>query len=86
MPPAARPKLCRAAEIVISAVTADSAVAAAGQAAPHLTSSQTYIDLNSISPATKEQVADQVRQRGAELRRVCRHGSGERSRESRFRS
>ena len=60
-------ELCREADIVISAVTADAAVAVAGQAAPHLTSSQTYIDLDSISPATKEQAADQVRQRGAEF-------------------
>ena len=60
-------ELCREADIVISAVTADAAVAVAGQAAPHLTSSQTYIDLNSISPATKEQAAEQVRQRGAEF-------------------
>ena len=43
-------ELCRDADIVISAVTADAAVAVAGQAAPHLTSSQVYIDLNSISP------------------------------------
>ena len=60
-------ELCREADIVISAVTADAAVAVAGQAAPHLTSSQTYIDLNSISPATKEQAAEQVRQRGSEF-------------------
>lgn len=56
---------CRGADIVISAVTADSAVTAAGQAAPHLTSGQTYIDLNSISPATKREVAEQVGRSGA---------------------
>jgi 3-hydroxyisobutyrate dehydrogenase-like beta-hydroxyacid dehydrogenase len=59
--------LCREADIVISAVTADAAVAVAGEAAAHLTSSHTYIDLNSISPATKEQAAEQVRRRGAEF-------------------
>jgi 3-hydroxyisobutyrate dehydrogenase-like beta-hydroxyacid dehydrogenase len=56
---------CAMAEIVISAVTADSAIAAARQAAPHLKPHQTYIDLNSVSPATKREVADQVRQGGA---------------------
>jgi 3-hydroxyisobutyrate dehydrogenase-like beta-hydroxyacid dehydrogenase len=56
---------CAMAEIVISAVTADSAVTAAREAAPHLKSQQTYIDLNSVSPATKRNVADQVRQGGA---------------------
>ncbi|MBJ6123842.1 NAD(P)-dependent oxidoreductase [Microvirga splendida] len=56
---------CKAAETVISAVTADSAVTAARQAAPHLQPQQTYIDLNSVSPATKREVADQVRQGGS---------------------
>jgi 3-hydroxyisobutyrate dehydrogenase-like beta-hydroxyacid dehydrogenase len=56
---------CRGADIVISAVTADSAVAAAEQAAPHLTASQIYVDLNSVSPATKERVFSVVRQGGA---------------------
>jgi 3-hydroxyisobutyrate dehydrogenase-like beta-hydroxyacid dehydrogenase len=58
-------ELCEAAEIVISAVTADSAVAAARQAAPHLKPHQTYIDLNSVSPATKKDVAESVRRKGA---------------------
>lgn len=56
---------CAMAEIVISAVTADSAIMAAQQAASHLKPHQTYIDLNSISPATKKNVADQIRQGGA---------------------
>ncbi|RDI59550.1 NAD(P)-dependent oxidoreductase [Microvirga subterranea] len=56
---------CRGADIVISAVTADSAVTAAEQAAPHLGPSQTYIDLNSISPATKRKVAEHVGRGGA---------------------
>jgi 3-hydroxyisobutyrate dehydrogenase-like beta-hydroxyacid dehydrogenase len=55
---------CAMAEIVISAVTADAAVPAARQAAPYLKPHQTYIDLNSVSPATKRNVADQVRQGG----------------------
>jgi 3-hydroxyisobutyrate dehydrogenase-like beta-hydroxyacid dehydrogenase len=58
-------EVCQGADIVISAVTADSAAAAAGQAAPHLTPAQFYIDLNSVSPATKRQAAEPVRRRGA---------------------
>jgi 3-hydroxyisobutyrate dehydrogenase-like beta-hydroxyacid dehydrogenase len=58
---------CVTAEIVISAVTADSAVTAARQVAPHLKSQQSYIDLNSVSPATKREVADQVRPGGADF-------------------
>ena len=57
--------LCRGADIVISAVTANSAVAAAAQAAPHLMPSQVFIDLNSVSPATKNEAAEPVRRRGA---------------------
>ena len=45
------------AEIVISAVTADQAVAAAREAAPHLRPGQIYVDLNSVSPSTKRAVA-----------------------------
>ena len=45
------------AEIVISAVTADQAVAAARDAAPHLRAGQVYVDLNSVSPSTKRAVA-----------------------------
>lgn len=56
---------CRDADLVISAVTADSAVTAAEQAVPHLKPSQIYIDLNSVSPATKKQVEERVRQSGA---------------------
>jgi 3-hydroxyisobutyrate dehydrogenase-like beta-hydroxyacid dehydrogenase len=56
---------CRDADIVVSAVTADSAIKAAEQAAPHLGPSHTYIDLNSISPATKRKVAEQVGRGGA---------------------
>ena len=57
---------CQGAGIVISAVTADSAFAAAEQVAPHLHASQIYVDLNSVSPATKERVAKPVRDRQPE--------------------
>jgi 3-hydroxyisobutyrate dehydrogenase-like beta-hydroxyacid dehydrogenase len=45
------------AEIVISAVTADQAVAAARSAAAHLRAGAVYVDLNSVSPRTKRDVA-----------------------------
>src|SRR6185369_1560426 len=49
--------LARVADVIISAVTADQAVPAAEQNAPHLTSKHLYCDLNSISPKAKERVA-----------------------------
>jgi 3-hydroxyisobutyrate dehydrogenase-like beta-hydroxyacid dehydrogenase len=55
---------CRGADLVISAVTADAAIAAAGQAAPALVPGQTYVDLNSISPTTKSAVAAAVASSG----------------------
>jgi len=45
------------AEVVISAVTADQAVAAAQAAAGHLQPGQFYVDLNSVSPSTKISVS-----------------------------
>jgi len=48
------------AEIVISAVTADQAVAAARAAATHLRAGQSYVDLNSVSPRTKREAAEAV--------------------------
>jgi 3-hydroxyisobutyrate dehydrogenase-like beta-hydroxyacid dehydrogenase len=51
---------CRGSHIVISAVTADAALAAARQAAPALESSQIYVDLNSVSPTTKRRIAEAV--------------------------
>ncbi|HZH53575.1 MAG TPA: DUF1932 domain-containing protein [Microvirga sp.] len=56
---------CQGADIVISAVTADAAVTVAEQAAPHLIPSQIYIDLNSVSPATKERAAAPILLQGA---------------------
>ncbi len=46
------------ADIVISAVTADQAVAAARAAAEPLRAGQIYVDLNSVSPTTKRVVAE----------------------------
>jgi 3-hydroxyisobutyrate dehydrogenase-like beta-hydroxyacid dehydrogenase len=57
--------LARAAAVIISAVTADQALAAAAQTAPYLTPAHTYADLNSISPATKQGVGRTVHDAGA---------------------
>jgi 3-hydroxyisobutyrate dehydrogenase-like beta-hydroxyacid dehydrogenase len=54
-----------AADVIISAVTADQAVDAAKQISPHLTSRHIYADLNSVSPRTKEKVAEIISRSGA---------------------
>ena len=53
------------ATLVFSLVTASSAVDAARAAAKHLKAGQTYIDFNSVSPATKRAVADAIAPSGA---------------------
>lgn len=45
------------ADLVISAVTAFSAASVASEAAPFLRSGQIYLDLNSVSPETKREIA-----------------------------
>jgi 3-hydroxyisobutyrate dehydrogenase-like beta-hydroxyacid dehydrogenase len=57
--------LAEAAEIIISAVTADQAAIASSQTAPYLTSRHLYADLNSVSPRTKEAVGATISQTGA---------------------
>ena len=57
--------LAAQASVVICAVTADQAVNAAVQTAPHLTARHVYADLNSVSPATKERIAGIVAGNGA---------------------
>src|SRR6185369_16148713 len=54
-----------AADVIISAVTADQAVDAAKQTAPHLTSRHIYADLNSVSPRTKQKVGETIARSGA---------------------
>lgn len=53
--------------LVFSFVTASSAIDAAKAAARHLKPGQTYIDFNSVSPATKRKVAEAVQAAGAEF-------------------
>ncbi|HTC63446.1 MAG TPA: DUF1932 domain-containing protein [Candidatus Saccharimonadales bacterium] len=45
------------ADLVISAVTASSAANVASQAVPYLRSGQIYLDINSVSPETKREIA-----------------------------
>jgi 3-hydroxyisobutyrate dehydrogenase-like beta-hydroxyacid dehydrogenase len=47
----------RGADLVISAVTASSAADVAANAAPFLRGGQIYLDLNSVSPETKREIA-----------------------------
>jgi 3-hydroxyisobutyrate dehydrogenase-like beta-hydroxyacid dehydrogenase len=57
--------LAASAEVIISAVTADQAVDAAKQTAPYLTARHIYADLNSVSPRTKQNIAEIITQSGA---------------------
>lgn len=50
-------QLCADAELLISAVTASNTLAVAQQAAMHLRPGTVFLDLNSASPATKQQAA-----------------------------
>ncbi len=50
----------RDAELVISAVTASSALEVARSAAPFLSDDQIYLDINSVSPETKREIASAV--------------------------
>jgi 3-hydroxyisobutyrate dehydrogenase-like beta-hydroxyacid dehydrogenase len=47
----------QSADLIISAVTASSAAAVAGSAAPFLRAGQIYLDINSVSPDTKLEIA-----------------------------
>lgn len=60
------PGVLEGAGLVFSFVTASSAVDAAHAAATHLKPGQTYIDFNSVSPATKRAVAEAIAPSGAD--------------------
>ena len=57
--------LCDASELVISAVTASSALAVAQEAAQHMRAGSVFLDLNSASPGTKKQCAALIEACGA---------------------
>jgi len=58
-------ELARAATWILSTVTSDQALVAAGQNAPHLTAAHLYADLNSVSPAVKQAIARTISASGA---------------------
>ena len=64
------------ADLVVSAVTAAQCVAAAADAAPALATGTVYLDLNSVSPATRARATVACRR----LRSERRRGSARRSR------
>jgi 3-hydroxyisobutyrate dehydrogenase-like beta-hydroxyacid dehydrogenase len=58
-------ELIRGCEIVFSVVTSDQAAQAAGQSAPYLGAGHFYADLNSVSPARKQSIAQTIAATGA---------------------
>jgi len=83
-------ELVRGSDIVLSAVVPTAALEIAREASPYLTSSHLFVDLNSCSPAAKEEGRGLVLERGAryvdgaimdrpvsEEHRVCIFASGE---------
>ena len=50
-------EVLQSADLIISAVTASSAANVAGDAAPFLRAGQIYLDINSVSPETKLEIA-----------------------------
>ncbi len=57
--------LCRASDLVISAVTASNTLAVAQEAARHMRAGSVFLDLNSASPGTKQQCASLIEECGA---------------------
>lgn len=51
--------------VVLSLVTADQAVKAAEQAAPHLSPQSLFLDMNSVAPMRKKEAADIIESAGA---------------------
>jgi len=59
-------ELCEASDLVISAVTASATLAVAQEAAQFIAAGAVFLDLNSASPATKQQAAAAIDARGAD--------------------
>ena len=64
-------ELSGASDVLLSTVTASSALDAAKQSAPHLTSRHLYADLNSVSPALKRQIDEVITKAGARFVEVA---------------
>src|SRR5215475_13042580 len=58
-------ELAAASDILLSTVTANRSAEAAEQTAPFLSSRHIYADLNSVSPALKQNIGQTVESRGA---------------------
>ncbi|HVZ23220.1 MAG TPA: DUF1932 domain-containing protein [Vicinamibacterales bacterium] len=63
--------LAASADVIVSAVTSSSALDAARQNAPFLTSRHTYADINSVSPALKQDIERVVSAGGASFVEVA---------------
>jgi 3-hydroxyisobutyrate dehydrogenase-like beta-hydroxyacid dehydrogenase len=57
--------LCKASNLIISAVTASQTLAVAQEAAQHIQAGSVFLDLNSASPGTKQQAAKLIEVAGA---------------------
>jgi 3-hydroxyisobutyrate dehydrogenase-like beta-hydroxyacid dehydrogenase len=64
-------QLAAACNVLLATVTASSALEAAEQNAPHLTERHIYADLNSVSPALKQTIAQLIEARGARFVEVA---------------
>jgi 3-hydroxyisobutyrate dehydrogenase-like beta-hydroxyacid dehydrogenase len=60
------PAALRDAQLIFSAVTASQAEAVATASAEYLTRGQTFLDLNSVSPAVKQRNCQQIERNGAD--------------------
>ena len=63
--------LATTSDIIFSTVTANQALAAAEQTAPHLSSTHLYADLNSVSPGLKRAIAQVIESSGARFVEVA---------------
>ena len=64
-------ELAQSCDILMSAVTADQALHAAEQNAPHLTAQHIYADLNSVSPGVKQSIARVIDASGARFAEIA---------------
>jgi 3-hydroxyisobutyrate dehydrogenase-like beta-hydroxyacid dehydrogenase len=64
-------ELAQSCDIMLSAVTADQALHAAEQNAPHLTAQHIYADLNSVSPGVKQSIARVIEASGARFAEIA---------------
>jgi 3-hydroxyisobutyrate dehydrogenase-like beta-hydroxyacid dehydrogenase len=64
-------ELAQRCDIIMSAVTADQALNAAQQNAPHLTSRHIYADLNSVSPGVKQSISRAIAATGASFAEIA---------------